>query len=82
MFLFKIKQKLSSMLLNIDDIYERNKNKNNNNLKTFYKTLNMGNYINIIKKLEANNEKIAMLKEKRKNHRKKKKIKKPKITEH
>ncbi len=70
------------MLLNIDVIYERTKNKNNNNLKTFYKGLNMGNYNNVIKKLEANNEKIAMLKEKRKNHLKKKKIKKRKITEY
>ena len=72
MFLFKIKQKLSSMLLNIDDIYERTKNKSN--LKTFYKALNMRNYNNVIKKFE-NNEKIAMLKEKEKIIERRKKLK-------
>jgi PIN domain nuclease of toxin-antitoxin system len=73
-FLYKIKQKLSSMLLNINEIFERTKNKNNN-LKTFYKSLNMGNFNNVVKKFEVKNEKIAMLKEKEKINEKRKKLK-------
>ena len=72
-FLYKIKQKLSSMLLNINEIFERTKNKSN--LKTFYKSLNMNNFNNVVKIFEVKNEKIAMLKEKEKINEKRKKLK-------
>jgi hypothetical protein len=48
LFLFKLKQKLLSRLLNIEEIMERTKH--TSELKTFYKALNMGNYNSVVKK--------------------------------
>ena len=48
LFLFKIKQKILSKLLDIEEIMERTKH--TSELKTFYKALNMGNYNTVTKK--------------------------------